>query len=319
METPLPEAFDWAETVASLVPEWHPCRGKEIKVALIDTGVNFDVPSLGHLNIRGHKFFTGNFGFNPFDKKGTDEVKDSFAAVGGHGTQYAGLLAGEPNPTKRGVLAGMINACDLFIVKAKESNSEVTRIRHLLDAFELCVELGVEIAIVPLKVRVSSKRDEGIDEAQIDRVMKRVVDANLHIFTVIQNLTTGEDWTDIVEKNFPSERPEVINVAVLPQEDLEEVRPAIESQHIDFLLGGFNGWVYDTNGHLIPLRFTNSGAAAIMGGIAALCLGSLRQQELPHKISRQDLLERLQSCAQPLENATGNDPQPVIFFNSRRP
>ncbi|MCC6460883.1 MAG: hypothetical protein IT260_10465 [Saprospiraceae bacterium] len=87
--------FDWSSQLPSTIPaEWRDTKGKNVRIAFIDTGVDvIGVPALKYLNKTGQKFYTGKPGFSPANLVGADPIPDSFS-VNGHGTLYATLLAG---------------------------------------------------------------------------------------------------------------------------------------------------------------------------------------------------------------------------------
>jgi subtilisin family serine protease len=320
----MPTTFDWSQTISSLpIPaEWLTTQGKDVKVAFVDTGVNFGLPSLVHLNKAGHKFFAGADGFSVAKLTGQDLVGEAFGVAGlGHGTLYASLLAGkspDPVPLDRDLVTGIANAANYYIIKATDETGEVTTIKHLLDALELSANLGIEIFITGQCISRSEMQFEGLTDAGIDRVFNIPAVKKIFIFAPLKNRTTVAAWTGLTTDNFPSHHPHVFNVAKLP-EVYGQITDVVKAQNIPFLLSGFEGELLSKTGKSCKMDFSNSGAAAIMGGIATLALSFFKQENGGRLPDIEQFSQLLAVCCSSLDDALGPFETPIIFKNFLTP
>lgn len=306
--------FDWSSQLPSSIPaEWRNTKGKNVRIAFIDTGVDvIGVPALKYLNKTGQKFNTGRPGFSPANLVGADQIPDSFS-VNGHGTLYASLLAGRSdNQADR--IDGIANAATFFLIKARNANGKKTTIRNLLDALELSANLNVDIAITGESVALSNLPFEQIPQSEIDRVMGLVKNKKILLFGALKNRDAGEDWLNIVSDNFPNAEPESNNIAMAPA-DIDAVRESIREQAIMCLVAGMSGKVHQPGGAAVDLVLSNSAAAPVAGAIAALCLSFLKSQNSPMLGHPDQILQLLSAKFASLDEATGDYPEPVLFKN----
>jgi hypothetical protein len=319
----MPISFNWSETIAGLpgnpVPaDWLATRGEGVKVAYIDRGVNLGMVSLEHLNLPGHKFFTGAPGFSVAKLAGQDLVGEAFGTEGrGHGTLYASLLAGRMPafaPLDKDVVGGLANAAEYFIIKARNANDKKTTIKNILDAIELAGNLKADVVILGQSISKAQLAFEGLTTASIDRVFGLPTVQRMAIFAPLKNLEPSDPWSNIAADNVPNLRPEVINVARLPV-NFESVSGIILPQHITFMLSSFAGKVLTKNGNAADMEFSNSGAVTIMGGIAVLAASHFKQQNGGASPNRAQLLQMLGACCSPLQNASGSQSEPALFRN----
>ncbi|MFN0175826.1 MAG: S8 family serine peptidase [Saprospiraceae bacterium] len=319
----MPISFDWSETISALpsnpIPaDWIATKGKGVKVAFIDTGVNLGLPSFTHLGISGRKFFTGAPGFSVTKLVGQDLVGEAFGGTGpGHGTRYASLLAGkspDSSTDEKELVNGIAPDADWYIIKARNPNDKKTTIRNLLDALELSANLGIEIAITGQCISASEMPFEGLNNAALDRVFSLPGVKKMFVFAPLKNLEPTDTWGLITSENIPSRRPEIFNVAKLP-DNFGAVADVIKNQPIPFLLSSFQGKVLSKTGDAIDLTFSNSGAVAIMGGIAVLALSFFKNQNAGTLPNREGMLQLLGNTCQSLDNASLSVTQPAIFKN----
>ncbi|MCB0523191.1 MAG: S8 family serine peptidase [Lewinellaceae bacterium] len=308
------ETFDWSDLLTGILPQsLIDNHGKNVKLALIDTGVNLNVNSLVHLDQPGHKFFVGRTGFSILDHTGRDPVTDGFSA-GGHGTQLACIMSGKADSNQDHYVNGIANEADLTIIKARDISGAYTGIKHLLNSFELAADLGVEIAVTAQAIPLSRMIVEGITPAEVERVFTKVKDANMVILAAAENRNVGSNWTNLINKRFPNNQLDIMNVAAAPT-DITQVRNQIANQKLQFLMGGFKGMVYDTSNRMNPADANNSCSVAILGGIAALCLSALKEAPDFSSNGFNGLLDALSQHSSPVSDANGNYPNPIIFKN----
>jgi len=308
-------SFDWFQSVSELpIPqEWLDTRGKEVKVAFVDKGANLSLPALTHLNIDGRKFFTGHEAFSVDRLTGQDPVEEGISGIG-HGTLYASLLAGKsPSHASSGTawVNGIANTASYYIVRASDKGGQ-TKIKHLLDALELSANLGIEIFITGQCVSLAQMSLEGLSDADINRVFDMEGVKRMFIFAPLKNRDTPSAWTRLTLDNFPSSILQVFNIAKLPDE-FSPFEAAIKTQNIPFLLSGFSGDLLSQDGGIWKMEFSNSGATAIMGGIAVLALSYFKSQNGGKLPNREEFLNMLVSCCQQLDTARYPTEVPTIF------
>ncbi len=334
----MPISFDWSEKISALpsnpIPaEWLATKGKGVKVAYIDTGANLGTPSLNHLNIPGHKFYTGAPNFSVAKLTGQDLVQDSFPQTG-HGTKYLSLLAGKKPATDSDadVVVGFANEAEYFIIKARDKNDVDTTVRNLLNAIELSANLGIEVAIIGLCISAQKIVNElNMSQAEVNRVFNLPGVKKMNIFTALENRSTGDPWDDIATQMFPTLRPEVINVARFPN-DYDQLATIIRPQPIAYLIAGFEDWsvltkignaeaMIDADEHEASTNlgmfkvFSNSCAVAIAGGLGTLALSYFKAQNGGASPSKTQLLTLLNTAFQPLEDSSVVAEKPAFFTN----
>jgi hypothetical protein len=227
------------------------------------------------------------------------------------------LLAGKspvPAPTDKDLVNGIANEAEYFIIKARNPNDRKTTIRNLLNALELSANLGVEIAITGQCISNSEMPFEGLGNADIDRVFNLPGVKNMHIFAPLKNLEVTDSWEGITADNFPSNRPDVFNVAKLP-DNFEELSELISGEPIAFMLSGFAGQVLTKTGNADEMEFSNSGAVAIMGGIAVLAASFFKQQNGGAMPDKNQMRQLFGGRFQSIGNAQDAFATPAIFRN----
>lgn len=319
----MPISFDWSKTISELpgnpIPaEWLATKGKGVKAAFADTGVNLGLASLKHLDKVGRKFFVSAPNFSTGKLNGQDAVGEAFGVAGlGHGTLYASLLAGKtPNPTPldKDLVSGIANEADWYLIKATDSSGEITTIRNLLQALELSANLGIDIFITGQCISLSEMAFEGLSEADINRVFELPGVKKMFVFAPLKNRKSVAAWAEITSNYFPSNRSEVINLAGLP-EIFNEVSGTIKAQNIPFLPTGFTGELLSKSGDAIEMQFSNSGAAALMGGIATLALSFFKAQHAGALPDRGQFLQLLGASCKQLPDSMSAINAPTLFKN----
>ncbi|MBN8680202.1 MAG: S8 family serine peptidase [Chitinophagales bacterium] len=319
----MPITFDWSKTIAELpgspVPaDWLAANGDGVKVAYIDRGVNLGLASLEHVNQPGAKFFTGAPGFSVAKLTGQDLVGEAFGTEGrGHGTLYASLLVGKipaVPPADKDLVNGLANGAKYFIIKARNANDKKTTAKNILDAIELAGNLKADIVILGQSISKAQLPFEGLNMAAVDRVFNLPSVQRMFIFAPLKNLEPSDPWANIASDNIPNLRTEVFNVARLPV-NFESVSSVITPQNISFMLAGFSGKLLTKNGDAADMEFSNSGAVAIMGGVAVLALSHFKKQNGGATPTRQQFAQLLGACCSPLQNASGSQTDPAFFRN----
>lgn len=121
------EIIDYGVRLINPLKEWQTTRGKGIKVAVLDTGIDYN-----HIDLKDN-FVTGiNF---------TTSNKNDYMDYVGHGTFCAGLIGAEANNV--GVV-GVAPEASIYAVKVLDNSSQGT-IKWLMQGIEWCIEQKIDI------------------------------------------------------------------------------------------------------------------------------------------------------------------------------
>ncbi|MEL6223795.1 MAG: S8 family serine peptidase, partial [Cyanobacteria bacterium J06627_8] len=131
------EQINWAGSILGVPDVWMQTRGQDIKVAVLDTGIDRDHPDLAD-GIRAVEDFTG------------DGVEDT----NGHGTHCAGIIGARQNDTG---FIGVAPKAELLIGKVL-GNDGSGAFHWIADGVLWAVEQGAEIINMSLGGPFSSHR-----------------------------------------------------------------------------------------------------------------------------------------------------------------
>jgi hypothetical protein len=306
--------FDWSSQVPDTFPtEWIATKGRGVKIAFIDTGVDVSVPALKHLDRNGRKFFTGRTDFSPANLSGVGAMTDSFPDHG-HGTLYASLMAGRADENPEGYIQGIASESEYFIIKASRNNIEhEDSVRDILLALELACNLDVDIVISGISLLKTNLRHENIPSAEVERVEQLISKKKLLVFCALKN---WENWSGIVARTVPNSLSTVHSIALAPRQ-VSLNWENIQKQPIPFLLSGVKGKVHTRGGHTIDLTISNSCAVAIMGALAALCMSHLKSQNGPSWKDPDQVLQQISACCPPLTESAGSENNLVVYSISK--
>lgn len=328
--------FNWSESIQSLLvasgnhasAEWVATQGAQVKVALIDSGIDLHIPAFEHLAKEPPlRFFTSSPTFSTAALVCNDPVEDTPDPMG-HGTLYASMLAARD--TGADAIIGMAPAASYCVIKARTAGGGTTKVSHLLDAIELAVHLDVDIAIIGQSIFRGFIRPGELDPDRVQRVFEKVEEKKLLVFCTLENREPGESWEGLASGYFPNCYLPVINCAKTPS-DVAALRSGIQEQRIHFLGAGFRGKVYKIGGTPIDLKLpgdamlppaeqmdrvlSNSALVYLIGGLATLGYAFARKTDSAVKLDKAQMLDLLAGCCQFLDDATGEYDHPVLFQN----
>ncbi|MBM7855196.1 subtilisin [Desulfohalotomaculum tongense] len=161
---------------------WEVSRGKKIKVAVIDSGVDLDHPDLRG-NIKG-----GVNILEPAEKPDDDN---------GHGTHVAGTIAAEDN--NKGVI-GAAPTVNLYAVKVLDRSGEGSLV-DIIKGLEWCINNGMQV------VNLSVGTDT--DKLSLRKAVQKAAERG-----VILVAAAGNDGTNN-SVDYPGAYPEVIAVGAI--------------------------------------------------------------------------------------------------------
>lgn len=122
----------WGVNILMAPQAWEQARGKDIKVAVLDTGIDKDHPDLID-NIKGGINFT------------TDDQND-WDDRNGHGTHCAGVIAAVDN--EQGII-GVAPMADLYAVKVLSDSGSGT-LEWIVQGIDWCIENQIDIISMSL-------------------------------------------------------------------------------------------------------------------------------------------------------------------------
>ncbi len=291
--------FNWQ--TAALNPQlsdWLATRGKDIKIAVLDTGFDLAHPALKHLDKKNRKFAVGKTPLDTAVLQGRDAVADTGPDEPGHGTATLTILAARPAMTHE--VAGIAPDAQYFLIKTA-SDSGDSRLIYMLNGLELAARLKVDIVVVPLAARAKSgKRRDNITDEKLAEVFKKLEDSGAILFSAIKNLADGDNWLDNPPADLlPAGAKMSVNVAARPtdQTSLDEIK---QLPDLHFCVKNLNGMVCEVGGGYHEIGPSNSMATAVLGGIAACFLAFQKKGLLP-KPGRGEVVAAISAVSKNIE------------------
>lgn len=184
-DTPAEQVMPWGVKRIGAPEAWGRNRGKGVKVAVIDTGVNLRHPDLEGA-VAG--------GVNLFDEQ-APPMDDN-----GHGTHVAGIIAARDN--KIGVV-GVAPEAELYVLKAFDSQGS-GRVSYIISGLEWCVQNGVKLVNMSFG---------GTENRALGRAVQAALDAGLLLVAAAGNDGSGNSV------NFPASYPGVMAVSASTADD----------------------------------------------------------------------------------------------------
>ena len=186
--------FDFGKNLIGIPDEWKQSGGKNVKIALLDTGANLSHPALQHLDISGRKFDVTLSGFDVDSATGDDPVDDTAPGSNLHGTQLLSIIAANP-PDDTGV-KGIATDVEIYIIKIIDSQAR-TLASNFLKAIELCEKLDVDI----ISNSSFPRKDDRSVIPKIDAAIQRLVAKNTLFISALKNSELPARFNKIV---FPT-------------------------------------------------------------------------------------------------------------------
>lgn len=166
---------------------WNKTKGKDIKVAILDTGCDVNHPDL-HDRIIGGKNFTD-------DDNGNQETYQDYA---GHGTHVAGTIAANKNDSG---ITGVAPEANLLIVKVLNKNGS-GKYDWIINGINFAIEQKVDV--------ISMSLGGPNDHPELYKAIQRAVNNNILVVCAAGNGGDGDHSTD--EFAYPGSYNEVISI-----------------------------------------------------------------------------------------------------------
>jgi subtilisin family serine protease len=221
---------DWGFNAVNIPRLQKVTKGKGVKIAVMDTGIDMNHPE-----------FKDSFklGINMIER--TNDVTDDY----GHGSHVAGLIAGKN--------IGVAPEAELYVAKVLDGNGYGT-VQNVLDGITFAINCEVDILCISL----------GVQRNPSNMVIERIRDAYNNGITIVS--ATGNDSGDVL---FPANQPEVIGVGGLGRDyDIAPFTNAGEG--LDVLAPAVNILSAYKNGKYARMTGTSMASPIIAGIIALM-------------------------------------------------
>lgn len=255
--TPYSQSIDWGLNLVGIPNFWKYTKGKGIKVAVLDTGID-----------TSHRDLLPNF------KKGKD-FTESIAGVhdaNGHGTHCAGIIAAQDNSF--GVV-GIAPEAELYIGKVLSDDGRGS---------ENAISAGIDWAISQKVHIISMSLGSPYPSSKIHESIKKAIDAGIIVICA-----AGNEGPYMDSVGYPAKFDEVIAVGAI---DLNKKVTNFSSRGnaVDIVAPGNNILsTYPPNG-TASLSGTSM-AAPFVAGVAALILAKHKEYSGNTPVTNQKQME----------------------------
>ena len=266
---------------------WEQSTGKDITVAILDTGCDTDHPDLQN-RIIGGRNFTQDDGGNPA----------IFEDYNGHGTHVAGTIAATQN--NAGVV-GVAPEANLLILKVLGKNGS-GQYDWIINAIHYAIEQKVDI------ISMSLGGPTDVKELH-DAIKDAVVNHQILVVCAAGNEGDGDSSTD--EFDFPGSYNEVISVGAV---DLDRHSSYFTNSNneVDLVAPGEKITSTYLNGSYATLSGTSMATPHVSGTLALL--KDLSSKQFERELTEPELYAQLIKRTVPLGNSPKVEGNGLIYL-----
>ena len=272
--------YDWAEKIQNYVfKTWLDNKAEGVKIAVLDTGVDLAHQALKQLDKPGHKFNAASPGFNPSNPmpNGNGDVNDLHRKKG-HGTQCVSVICSKVED--QNALLGFAPEAEIFILKINTVDHKFFKVKDFLKGLEAAAMLGVDIVVASVSFEKADVALEGISQAEVDRVFGLLSASGAVLFASLPNRDDAETWSGLPAANFPSLRPEAVNVGAVSQANFQNRRAEIDAESsIHFLVANAPANFCKIQNNYVQEAISSSYATYLVAGVAAIYLAAIKKRE----------------------------------------
>lgn len=243
--------------------------GKDIKVAILDTGIDPNYPDLQERISKYQDFY---------EVDASDGRKD----LDGHGTNCAGLIGGTGNTQ----LLGIAPSAKLYIGRVMAYRSQ-PQLDHFIAGLEWALEEDVDIIFTSVNWRSAALSLQDKD------MLESMINAAAEVGTLII-APSGDATVAVPEDNYPACLDEVLSVGAYDM-DRSRLNSSIKSYTLDVLAPGGQlniDFLESKEGE--EVQYTGF-AAAIVSGLMALVYQYIKQNNKDIPVS--EMLRVIRSTA----------------------
>lgn len=280
---PVPRSDEWWLSSWGIDKIWPITQGKGVTVAVLDTGVNADLPDLADRVLPGADV-TG---------AGGDGRTDTDTQADGHGTAMAALIVGQGRGTG---LVGVAPQARVLPVTVTDGTADAAPFReHVAAGIRFAVDHGATV----ISVSQAFPADGWPQQCPPD-IMDAIVYASRHDTVIVA--ATGNDGGVGNSAQAPSSCPGVLAVGGV----MADVKPWPRTQQVPFVdvagPAGAVGYV-DKRGQLGTASGTSEATALVAGGIALVRAADPKMSA--RQIVQRSMATALDSGAHGFDNQTG--------------
>ncbi|WP_071459687.1 S8 family peptidase [Bacillus massilinigeriensis] len=254
---------------------WDQSKGKDVKIAVLDTGIDTKHPDLRDRIISGRNFTD--------DDKGNPDI---FEDYNGHGTHVAGTIAASLNETG---VTGIAPEAGLIVIKVLNKRGS-GQYEWIIKGIQYAIEQKVDI--------ISMSLGGPNDVKELHDVIKLAVANNILVVCAAGNEGDGNDGTD--EFGYPGCYNEVISVGAV---DLERnSSPFTNSNNqVDLVAPGEKILSCYLNGTYATLSGTSMATPHVAGALALI--KQIAKSEYERDLTETELYAHLIKRTVPLGNS----------------
>ena len=301
-------SFTWSTFLpfidSSIVAE----MGRGVKVALLDSGVDFSHPALSHLKRDGRCFDATKVTLSVDNDflEGTDNVFDDTHPDSYHGSNLAGIMAGQSQLSGE-EYTGIAPEMDMYIFKVSDADGFI-----FLDAYYRALAYAVkklDVDIICSAVYPERDFTQGtlnFQSQELTDLLTEITDKNILFFQALRNVNNPLHLRPL---SFPASRAASIDVGVMTS----PFQQAVIAGHgddlpsiIEYIIPQFDVGICSKGPSVTTNPLSASQSTAVLSGIASLLLQHKRQQsgDDTARLSREDLHQLLDPSSKPM---TGSD------------
>lgn len=263
--------------------------GKNVKIAIIDTGCD-----LTHKDLKSN--IIGGRNFTTEDNKNINIYQD----YNGHGTHVCGIVAANKN--NRGIV-GVAPDAELIILKALDKNGSGT-LQGIINAINYAVSLKVDI--ISMSLGTSS------NVPNLRQAIAQAVNNNILVVCAAGN--EGDNNSDTDEFSYPGAYNEVISVGAI---DFKKTaaRFTDSNKEVDLVAPGVNIVSTYLNDSYAILSGTSMATPYVTGALALLIEWSTK--EFGRRLSEAELYGQLVKNTDTLTMARSFQGNGLLFINPK--
>ena len=171
--------YEWWLEYLNIKKDYYTSTGRNVKVAIIDTGVDFSHPDLKHIP---HKIYT----IKGINKESNEDYE--------HGTLVAGIICAKPSDTN-GVM-GINPNCSIVSIDISDNNTTADSY-GLIEAIQIAMDENVDIINISLGFQVNNE--------DVHTLIKEAYSRGIIIVAAAGN----DEFSDII---YPAKYNEVLSV-----------------------------------------------------------------------------------------------------------